>query len=124
MGLIAALETGPLEFARNFTYGIGGAESNVAIGVARLGSTATWFGRVGPDATGDLIERRLQAEQVRAITIRDESFTGLMVKHRRFGGMLHVARTPPSRLSRWPRRWPPSGLRRLSSSTAHAAAPR
>lgn len=90
MGLIAAVETGPLEFVRNFTYGIGGAESNVAIGVARLGSPATWFGRVGSDATGELIERRLQAEQVRAMAIRDNGFTGLMVKHRRFGTTLQV----------------------------------
>ena len=85
MGLVTAGETGPLEFARTFTLGIGGAESNVAIGVARLGSPATWFGRIGSDATGDLIERRLYAERITTVAIRDSGFTGLMVKHRRFG---------------------------------------
>ena len=90
MGLVSAVETGPLDFARNFTYGIGGAESNVAIGVARLGAPASWLGRVGSDATGDLIERRLRAEQVRTEAIRDQGFTGLMLKHRRFGTALHV----------------------------------
>ena len=52
MGLVAADGIGPLAHARRFSFGIGGAESNVAIGVARLGGEATWLGRVGPDATG------------------------------------------------------------------------
>jgi 2-dehydro-3-deoxygluconokinase len=90
MGLIAADGIGPLEYARGFSFGIGGAESNVAIGVARLGQPAAWFGRVGRDATGDLIRRRLAAEQVRVLAIQDDSFTGLMVKHRRSGTALHV----------------------------------
>jgi 2-dehydro-3-deoxygluconokinase len=90
MGLVAADGIGPLEYARSFSFGIGGAESNVAIGVARLGATATWLGRVGPDATGDLIERRLRSEDVRTLAIRDEACTGLMVKHRRSGSTLHV----------------------------------
>jgi 2-dehydro-3-deoxygluconokinase len=90
MGLISADSIGPLEYARSFGFGIGGAESNVAIGVARLGGESTWLGRVGPDAAGDLIDRRLRAEGVRATVIRDPAFTGLMVKHRRTGGLLHV----------------------------------
>ncbi|MFI5936402.1 sugar kinase [Actinoplanes sp. NPDC051494] len=90
MGLVAADSIGRLEHARGFTLGIGGAESNVAIGVARLGGEATWIGRLGPDATGDLIAHRLHAEGVRAVVIRDASFTGLMVKHRRTAGLLHV----------------------------------
>lgn len=90
MGLVSAVDTGPLEFARAFSYGIGGAESNVAIGVSRLGSPVTWFGRIGSDATGDLVERRLRAEEVRTVAIRDDGFTGMMVKHRRFGSTLQV----------------------------------
>ncbi|MBC3839954.1 sugar kinase [Streptacidiphilus sp. 4-A2] len=90
MGLVSALDTGPLEFARAFGYGIGGAESNVAIGVSRLGAEAAWFGRIGSDATGDLVERRLRAEEVRTLAIRDEGFTGMMLKHRRFGSTLQV----------------------------------
>ncbi len=90
MGLVAADDIGLLDHARSFSFGIGGAESNVAVGVARLGGTATWLGRVGPDATGDLIERRLRAEGVRTRAIRDEAFTGLMVRHRRTGAVTHV----------------------------------
>ena len=90
MGLVAADGIGPIEYVRGFTLAIGGAESNVAIGVARLGGAATWLGRVGPDATGDLIERRLRAEGVTTLAIRDDAFTGLMVRHRRTGALTHV----------------------------------
>ena len=90
MGLFTADGIGPLEYARGVWIGIGGAESNVAIGVARLGGRATWCGRVGTDATGDLVARRLRAEQVHTMAIRDPGFTGLMVKHRRSGAALHV----------------------------------
>ena len=90
MGLVAADGIGSLEYARSFSFGIGGAESNVAIGVARLGQQATWLGRIGPDATGDLIEWRLRSERVRTMAIRDEAFTGLMVKFRRSGEYLRV----------------------------------
>ncbi len=90
MGLVAADDVGPLEYARTFRLGIGGAESNVAIGVTRLGGRATWLGRVGSDATGDLIERRLRAEGVRTLAVRDDAFTGLMVRYRRTGERLHV----------------------------------
>ncbi len=90
MGLVTADEPGPLDATRTLALGIGGAESNVAIGVRRLGGQATWFGRVGDDAVGTMIERRLLGEQVRALVIRDPGFTGLMVKHRRFGSRVSV----------------------------------
>ncbi|PRY23314.1 sugar kinase [Pseudosporangium ferrugineum] len=90
MGVVSAEGIGALDHARGFTFGIGGAESNVAIGAARLGAPVTWLGRVGDDASGDLIARRLRAEGVAAVVIRDPSFTGLMVKHRRTGALLTV----------------------------------
>jgi 2-dehydro-3-deoxygluconokinase len=90
MGLLTATDIGPLEMSRQFRYGIGGAESNVAIGVARLGQPATWFGRVGSDATGDMIERRLTAEQITTMAIRDPHPTGLMIKHHRFAHAGHL----------------------------------
>ncbi|MET0422877.1 MAG: sugar kinase [Actinoplanes sp.] len=90
MGLVAADGIGPIAYARSFALSIGGAESNVAIGVARLGGQATWLGRVGPDAVGDLIRRRLTEAGVRALAIEDKSFTGLMVRYRRSGEFAHV----------------------------------
>jgi 2-dehydro-3-deoxygluconokinase len=103
MGLFTAMDIGPIEFARDFRYGIGGAESNVATGAARLGADVTWIGRLGNDATGDLIERRLTAEGVRVRAIRGSGFTGIMMRHRRFAGHAevdyHRAGSAASRLS-------------------------
>jgi 2-dehydro-3-deoxygluconokinase len=90
MGLISASGIGRLEAGAAFTYGIGGAESNVAIGMARLGARATWMGRLGRDATGDMIERRLAAEGVRVFAARDAGYTGLMVRHQRRAGAVAV----------------------------------
>ncbi|MEU3980886.1 sugar kinase [Streptomyces sp. NPDC026672] len=116
MGLVTANGTGPLDYVRDFTFGIGGAESNVAIGAARLGAPVTWVGRIGPDATGDLVERRLRAERIDVRAVRDGAFTGLMVRHRRAGGALHVdyhrAGSAGSRLV--PGDLPPALIRRAS----------
>lgn len=90
MGLISAVGIGRLDLAAGFTFGIGGAESNVAIGAARLGVRTAWIGRLGRDAAGDLIERRLRAEGVDVFAVRDEGFTGLMVRHERRGGAVAV----------------------------------
>jgi 2-dehydro-3-deoxygluconokinase len=90
MGVVNADGIGPLAHARTFSFGIGGAESNVAIGVARLGGEATWLGRVGPDTTGSLIGRRLTDAGVRAMPIQDHTFTGLMVRYQRSGEFMHV----------------------------------
>jgi 2-dehydro-3-deoxygluconokinase len=90
MGLVAADGIGPLAHARSFSFGIGGAESNVAVALARLGGAVTWLGRVGADATGTLITTRLTGAGVRTLAITDESFTGLMVRYRRSGEFAHV----------------------------------
>ncbi|MEV0804298.1 sugar kinase [Kribbella sp. NPDC050281] len=59
---------------------IAGSESNVAIGVSRLGHQAAWVGAVGNDEPGRLIQRTLRAEGVDARRVRfsDESFTGFI----------------------------------------------
>lgn len=48
----------------SWTTHVAGAESNVAVGLARLGHSATWCSRVGDDAFGRLIGRELRAEGV------------------------------------------------------------
>ncbi len=63
--------------------GLAGAESNVAIGVSRLGGAATWIGRVGADEFGDLVLRELRAEGVTALAVRDPAPTALLVRERR-----------------------------------------
>jgi sugar/nucleoside kinase (ribokinase family) len=59
---------------------IAGSESNVAIGLSRLGHDAAWLGAVGNDEPGRLIQRTLRAEGVNTEWLRfsDESFTGFI----------------------------------------------
>nr|WP_236950004.1 sugar kinase [Mycobacterium sp. MS1601] len=83
LGLITADRVGSLSHVRDMQLGFGGAESNVAIGVARLGGSAAWIGRVGADSLGHMIVRELRAETVEAVAIVDsESATALMLKER------------------------------------------
>jgi 2-dehydro-3-deoxygluconokinase len=82
MGLIVQSEPGSPRNGEPMTFRIGGSESNVAIGIRRLGVAATWIGRVGADPPGDLILRELRAEGVRTITTTDPAPTGLMIRWR------------------------------------------
>jgi 2-dehydro-3-deoxygluconokinase len=92
MALLAAPEVGKLRHAANLTLGIGGAESNVAIGVARLGLPATWIGRVGADELGELVLSRIRAEGVDVTAaVRDPAVpTSLMIKERPLPGVGRV----------------------------------
>jgi 2-dehydro-3-deoxygluconokinase len=84
MGLFRATSVGSLTRVSDFTLGIGGAESNVAIALSRLGTPARWLGRVGDDSIGRRVTRELRAEGVEVVAIVDErSPTGLMVKELR-----------------------------------------
>src|SRR4051812_30789334 len=91
LGLLVAEDVGPLSLARGMRLSMGGAESNVAIGVARLGVAATWIGRLGDDPIGDLIERQLLAERVRCLVQRDPSPTAIMLRERRTGTAARVS---------------------------------
>jgi 2-dehydro-3-deoxygluconokinase len=84
MAMMSSVTAGPLQHARTMNLGIGGSESNLAIALKRLGTDATWIGRVGADSLGDLVLREIGAEAVRVVGIRDpEAPTGLMVKEQR-----------------------------------------
>ena len=91
MGLFVANDLGGLAHIDSFRLRIGGAESNVAIGVARLGETSTWIGRVGADGLGELVQRELRAEGVDCRAIVDRAApTGMMVKSTPQGGRTRV----------------------------------
>lgn len=102
MGLFTATAAGSR--AETFRRGIGGAESNVAIGLARLGRASTWIGRLGTDGAADLILRELRAEGVEVRAAIDPGApTGLMVKTTPVAGRTrvdyHRAASAGSRLS-------------------------
>jgi 2-dehydro-3-deoxygluconokinase len=82
MALFRAEPGEPLRTARRFVRSIAGAESNLAIGLARLGRTAGWFGRVGDDPLGLSILDTLRGEGVdisRAI-VDERAPTGVLVR--------------------------------------------
>lgn len=76
---------GLLRHARSLAVSLGGSESNVAIGVSRLGHRAAWISRVGDDEWGRLIRRELAGEGVdlRGLRVDSEAKTGLMFKEHR-----------------------------------------
>jgi 2-dehydro-3-deoxygluconokinase len=78
---MALMSAGPLAHVTSATVGVGGAESNVAIGVRRLGGEATWIGCVGEDSLGTRVLRELRAEGLAVVAVVDPAApTGLMVK--------------------------------------------
>jgi len=84
LGLLSPARAESFELASDVRLGIGGAESNVAIGVSRLGGSAAWVGRVGDDDLGRRIVRELRAEAVQAHMIVDDvASTAVMLKEHR-----------------------------------------
>ncbi|GAA3640890.1 sugar kinase [Kineosporia mesophila] len=91
MALLTPPSAPRLRDGAQMQLGIGGAESNVAIGLARLGFPSTWISRVGDDDFGTLIVREIRAEGVRVLAGRDAAApTGLMVKEGRAGRTTRV----------------------------------
>lgn len=74
-----------LESAVHLTKSVGGAESNAAIGLARLGHDCRFVGRVGADPLGTQVQRTLRGEgvDVSALVRDPERATGLLLKQRR-----------------------------------------
>lgn len=104
MVLLTSAEVAPLRMVRNLVVGVAGSESNVAIGLQRLGVPAAWLGRVGDDEFGERIVASLRAEGVDTSgVIRDSSSpTSLMIKEHRTAGVERIvyyrAAGPGSRL--------------------------
>src|SRR5438132_9560536 len=76
-------DDGEIGAGLRLTLRIAGAESNFAVGLARLGVPVRWVSRLGTDPFGDMIVRTLAAEGVDiAFVRRDPSPTGLFFKYR------------------------------------------
>jgi len=90
--LVSFRSPGPLAFGTALTPGLAGAESNVAIGLSRLGHRVEWVGRVGSDAYGHEVVRTLRAEgvQVDHVVIDDTAPTGLMLLEQRTADLTRV----------------------------------
>jgi 2-dehydro-3-deoxygluconokinase len=82
MALVVPPSPGRLRHATSLSLSIGGAESNVAIGLARLGIPASWISTLGDDELGELVLHRLRAEGVDTGAVRriSDRPTGLYLR--------------------------------------------
>lgn len=92
MVLLVPEQAVPLRAASRLYRSIAGAESNVAIGMARLGLRTGWISRVGNDGFGEYICEVLRGERVDVsqVTVDPGRRTGLMVKELQPSGKSRV----------------------------------
>jgi 2-dehydro-3-deoxygluconokinase len=85
MVLLNPHESGPMRHVMDFRKRIGGAESNMAIGLSRLGHDTSWVSRLGDDPHGRFVRDTIRGGGVdtRHVTFDSDAPTGLMFKERR-----------------------------------------
>ena len=82
MAAFAPDRMGPLRYVSGYSIRTAGAESNTAIGVAKLGVSAAWVSRLGADEFGQYIRNQIRAEGVdcTGVTFDPAHRTGVMFK--------------------------------------------
>ncbi|TDC38219.1 sugar kinase [Micromonospora sp. 15K316] len=90
--MVSMRAAGPLAVGAPLSMHVAGAESNVAVGVARLGHRADWVSRVSTDEFGEYVLRQLRAEGigVDGVTRDAERQTGLMFLEQRSADLTRV----------------------------------
>jgi 2-dehydro-3-deoxygluconokinase len=90
--MAAFSSAGPWRLGGAARLSVAGSESNVAIGLSRLGCASRWVGVVGGDEFGQLVLRTLRAEGVDVSSARVEpnAPTGLIFFERRLEGIVRV----------------------------------
>jgi sugar/nucleoside kinase (ribokinase family) len=88
MVMFVAAQSGPLERVTTFSRALAGAETNVAVGLARLGHDVGWVGRIGADPFGRYALAELAANGVdtAAVSVDASAPTGFQLKSRADGG--------------------------------------
>ena len=76
---------GMIAHSPTLEWTVAGAESNVAIGLTRLGKRARWISRLGSDPFGDIVSRTIAGEGVdTSFVVRDpDAPTGLFFRETR-----------------------------------------
>lgn len=85
-------QPGSLEQVERFRKDIAGAESNVAIGLARLGHHVAWVSRLGDDGFGRFIYKKLRGEGIDVSKVQFDEVrpTGVYFKEFTPGGRARV----------------------------------
>lgn len=91
MAVLRSESTGPLQHNDTLRLSCAGAESTVAIGLARLGHHAVWVGRTGDDELGELIRGALRGAGVEVLSPVDPTRpTGLLMRSVRVARLARV----------------------------------
>lgn len=89
--MVSLRSRGRIRLGSPLVASVAGAESNVAVGLARLGHEVAWAGQVGADELGELVLRSLRAENVDIRVRRDPRRpTGLIFREQRTADIVHV----------------------------------
>ncbi|WP_229401424.1 sugar kinase [Micromonospora okii] len=82
MAVLSPADAVPLERAERVRLGVGGAESNVAVGLAGLGHRVAWVSRVGDDPFGRRVTREIAAAgvDVGSVAVDPNAPTGVYFK--------------------------------------------
>ena len=91
MAVLRSESPGPLDHNDTLRLSCAGAESTVAIGLARLGHHAVWAGRTGDDELGDLVRSALRGNGVDVCAAIDPTRpTGLLLRSARTSSLTRV----------------------------------
>lgn len=91
MGVLRSESPGPLQHNDTLRLSCAGAESTVAIGLARLGHSAVWVGRTGDDELGELVRSSLRGAGVEVCGPIDSARpTGLLLRSARTARLTRV----------------------------------
>jgi 2-dehydro-3-deoxygluconokinase len=84
MVVFDGMKHGPLRYVDNYERHTGGAETNVAVGLVRLGHTAGWISRVGKDEFGKYILSFYRGEGVdmSQVIVDPDNPTGIFFRQR------------------------------------------
>ncbi len=87
MVMFSPEQSGPLRYVQSFQKKIAGSESNVAIGLVRLGHSCSWISRIGQDEFGQFILHEIRGEGVdtTGVIVDAQLPTGIMFKEVRSG---------------------------------------
>lgn len=88
MAMLVAEQTGDLAAVEHFHKRIAGADSNVAIGLSRLGFNVAWLSRVGNDSLGRFVVETLIKEGLDCshVDVDKQHPTGFQFKSRNDDG--------------------------------------
>ncbi|MFB5662319.1 sugar kinase [Alteribacillus sp. HJP-4] len=92
MALFSPEQNGMMRYAHMYSRKFGGAESNFAIGLTRLGHQTGWISRVGNDELGKAMLQFVRGEGVNVdnVKLEDKAPTGLYFKEFRREGEIRV----------------------------------